>query len=146
MYIIDWIGRPLCDRCFDWHTDFDGGPYQPDAIVRAERHITGVLRLPVPGNLAGFAVTPDTWSMQDILSGMRSSNRVSEKTSWQLHVLVPGFNLRAGPFRHCSLRDVGPKPILRLHANARTRWHALLYCIPAVRRQLPPSLTTLSTL
>ena len=51
VYIIDWIGRPLCDRCYDWHTDFGGGPYQPDAIVRATKHITGVLRLPVSGNL-----------------------------------------------------------------------------------------------
>ena len=48
MYIIDWIGRPLCDWCFDWHCDSDGGPYQPDAITRASDHITRVLFFPVP--------------------------------------------------------------------------------------------------
>ena len=44
IYIIDWVGKPLCNQCFDWHTDEDGGPYQPNAITRAEKHITSILR------------------------------------------------------------------------------------------------------
>ena len=50
--IIDWIGEPLCNWCFDYHIDADGGPYQPDAIGRAATHIEGVLRLPVPLNVS----------------------------------------------------------------------------------------------
>ena len=33
-YIIEYIDRPLCNWCFDWHTDFDGGPYEPTAQQR----------------------------------------------------------------------------------------------------------------
>ena len=33
-YIIDWIGEPLCDWCFDWHLDYGGGPYEPSAVNR----------------------------------------------------------------------------------------------------------------
>ena len=33
-YIIDWIGRPLCNWCFDWHIGNDGGPYEPNARQR----------------------------------------------------------------------------------------------------------------
>ena len=47
-YIIDWIGRPLCDLCFDWHMGWGqfqcladtnaepwrGGPYEPCATTR----------------------------------------------------------------------------------------------------------------
>ena len=51
IYIIDWIGEPLCDWCFDYHIDAGGGPYQPDAIGRAATHIEGVLRLPLPQNI-----------------------------------------------------------------------------------------------
>ena len=34
MYIVDWIGEPLCDRCSDVH--IEGGPpvWQPDARAR----------------------------------------------------------------------------------------------------------------
>ena len=52
-YIIDWIGKPLCDLCFAWHLgvgpflelqmaaeasgmSWTGGPYEPTAITRAE--------------------------------------------------------------------------------------------------------------
>ena len=33
-YIIDWIGKVLCDRCFDNHTDCvnDGYPPNPNAV------------------------------------------------------------------------------------------------------------------
>ena len=50
-YVIDWIGRPLCDYCQDWHLgegiyaqhpqvlaaglDWFGEPYEPTAITRA---------------------------------------------------------------------------------------------------------------
>ena len=44
IYIIDWIGEPLCNMCFDRHTDEDGGPYQPDAITRAENHVASIFR------------------------------------------------------------------------------------------------------
>ena len=55
-YIIDWIGAPLCDWCFDWHLGqgyyaqhpavlattwteeaWFGGPYEPAAVTRAAR-------------------------------------------------------------------------------------------------------------
>ena len=35
MYIIDWIGRPLCQYCSDWHLE-GGGPWEPTAITRSE--------------------------------------------------------------------------------------------------------------
>ena len=33
-YIIDWIGQPLCDACFDMHLDErgDGVPPHPNAV------------------------------------------------------------------------------------------------------------------
>ena len=43
VYIIDWIGHPLCDRCFDWHVHHQSGPYLPSSIDRAENHLTVVL-------------------------------------------------------------------------------------------------------
>ena len=36
-YIIDWIGQPLCDNCFDWHMCWFGGPYEPTGAQRAAR-------------------------------------------------------------------------------------------------------------
>ena len=33
-YIIDWVGHPLCDWCYDWHVYYDGGPYEPTARQR----------------------------------------------------------------------------------------------------------------
>ena len=44
-YILDWIGSPLCDLCYDWHlgegrfasyadADWFGGPYEPCARTR----------------------------------------------------------------------------------------------------------------
>ena len=33
-YVVDWIGAPLCDRCYDWHVENDGGPYEPSALTR----------------------------------------------------------------------------------------------------------------
>ena len=38
-YIINWIGRPLCDNCFDWHLGWFGGPYEPTGTQRATRLI-----------------------------------------------------------------------------------------------------------
>ena len=38
-YIIDWIGRPLCDRCFHRHIGTGGGPYQPTALQRSENRL-----------------------------------------------------------------------------------------------------------
>ena len=34
--IIDWIGRPLCNLCFDLHIEHDGGPYEPTAAQGTE--------------------------------------------------------------------------------------------------------------
>ena len=44
-YIIDWIGYPLCDRCFDWYVKQDGGPWRPDGRDKAANHIKDVLGL-----------------------------------------------------------------------------------------------------
>ena len=52
IYIIDWIGEHLCDRCFYYHIETDGGPYQPDAITRAASYIEMLLRFPVPHNVS----------------------------------------------------------------------------------------------
>ena len=38
-YIIDWIGRPLCNWCFDWHIGHNGGPYEPTAAQRTEKRL-----------------------------------------------------------------------------------------------------------
>ena len=38
-YIIDWIGRPLCDWCFDWHIEYGGGPYEPTAKQRTSSRL-----------------------------------------------------------------------------------------------------------
>ena len=56
-YIIDYIGRPLCNLCFDWHLGIDGfeaerlaveargeiewfgGPYEPTEITRTTRRL-----------------------------------------------------------------------------------------------------------
>ncbi len=47
IYSIDWIGKPLCDSCFDWHTEFDGGPYRPHALDRAAQSMSVIFhRLP----------------------------------------------------------------------------------------------------
>ena len=32
-YIIDYVGHPLCDWCFDW-CYVGGGPYEPSAQTR----------------------------------------------------------------------------------------------------------------
>ena len=44
IYLCDWLDGPLCNQCFDWHVDEGGGPYRPDAIDRAEKHLSFVLR------------------------------------------------------------------------------------------------------
>ena len=36
-YILDGIGRPLCDWCLDWLFSHDGDPYEPTARRRAAR-------------------------------------------------------------------------------------------------------------
>ena len=36
-YIIDWIGQPLCNMCFDWLVDEGGGPYEPTRRTRCSR-------------------------------------------------------------------------------------------------------------
>ena len=48
IYLIGWIGKkPLCDFCFDWHTEFDGGPYRPHALDRAAQSMSVIFhRLP----------------------------------------------------------------------------------------------------
>ena len=37
-YIIDWIGRPLCNWCFDWHVA-GGGPYEPTSLQRSSNRL-----------------------------------------------------------------------------------------------------------
>ena len=43
-HILDWIGRPLCNACWDWHFGYDhgmmGGPYEPTARQRAATLLT----------------------------------------------------------------------------------------------------------
>ena len=61
MIIIDWIGAPLCDWCFDWHI-VGGRPYRPDARDRMEASINANRILPqslprgLTGSVASFLV------------------------------------------------------------------------------------------
>ena len=52
IYIIDWIGETLCDRCFHFCIDEGGGPYQPDAIRRAAILIETLFHLSLPSHIA----------------------------------------------------------------------------------------------
>ena len=39
MYIMDWVGSPLCELCQDWQLK-NGGPYEPSGITRAQRRLS----------------------------------------------------------------------------------------------------------
>ena len=49
MYIIDWMGAPLCGRCMDWYVD-GGKPYSPTAIERSMNHIAWIMHRLLPAN------------------------------------------------------------------------------------------------
>ena len=55
-YIIDWVGEPLCDPCFDRHYDGvdDGEPPRPNAV---DHRANTLLVLLPPLHACGFEVT-----------------------------------------------------------------------------------------
>ena len=51
-YIIDGIGYPLCNMCFDWCVDEGGGPPEPSATTRCATRLNYLFpQLPDSANL-----------------------------------------------------------------------------------------------
>ena len=49
-YILDWIGAPLCDWCYEWELEDEaGGPYEPSARTRWDMLLLQLRPLAEPG-------------------------------------------------------------------------------------------------